>query len=610
MANQEPSESTITVIKNSFGILSAPDRKKLKFITVIQAGLSILDLVGVALIGVLAAIAVNGISSREAGERTGKLLSVLNLDNSSIQTQVALLAGIASFFLIGKTIFTALLSRRIAYFLSAKGAYITSDMNRKVLSEDLELITGHSSMNLLYALTSGVQAITSGIVASVVVIVADVSMLLVIFAGLVFVDPLVALMALILFGGIGYTLYLLQQKRALALGLESADLHVKSSRLMVEELSAFREIFVRDKIGHYEKSVTESRRNLSQNIAEMSFLPSISKYVMEISTVLCMMLIAGVQFVRTDASHAVATLALFLAASSRFIPAVLRIQQLALTIQNSVGSARPTLDLYQKLSKVNLKSETLNFTPTDFSRNSIELRNVTFQYRNNNNFALQNINLTVKQGEFIAFVGPSGAGKSTLVDLLLGLLTPSSGTVTILGSSTRSAIKQYPGLIGYVPQNVYLKHGSISENVALGYAVDEIDAIAVSRALSQAQLSEFVSSLDIKESTIVSEDGKSLSGGQKQRLGIARALYTDPKILVLDEATSALDGTTESEIASEILKLREMKTVIVIAHRLSTIRMADVIYYIDKGKIVDHGDFNELKSRIPEFAKQANLMGL
>lgn len=610
MANQEPSESTITVIKNSFGILSAPDRKKLKFITVIQAGLSILDLVGVALIGVLAAIAVNGISSREAGERTGKLLSVLNLDNSSIQTQVALLAGIASFFLIGKTIFTALLSRRIAYFLSAKGAYITSEMNRKVLSEDLELITGHSSMNLLYALTSGVQAITSGIVASVVVIVADVSMLLVIFAGLVFVDPLVALMALILFGGIGYTLYLLQQKRALALGLESADLHVKSSRLMVEELSAFREIFVRDKIGHYEKSVTESRRNLSQNIAEMSFLPSISKYVMEISTVLCMMLIAGVQFVRTDASHAVATLALFLAASSRFIPAVLRIQQLALTIQNSVGSARPTLELYQKLSKVNLKSETLNFTTTDFSRNSIELRNVTFQYRNNNNFALQNIDLTVKQGEFVAFVGPSGAGKSTLVDLLLGLLTPSSGTVTILGSSTRSAIKQYPGLIGYVPQNVYLKHGSISENVALGYAVDEIDAIAVSRALSQAQLSGFVSSLDNKESTIVSEDGKSLSGGQKQRLGIARALYTDPKILVLDEATSALDGITESEIASEILKLREMKTVIVIAHRLSTIRMADVIYYIDKGKIVDYGDFNELKSRIPEFAKQANLMGL
>ena len=483
MATKKPSESTITVIKNSFRILSAPDRKKLKFITAIQAGLSILDLVGVALIGVLAAIAVNGISSREAGERTGQLLSVLNLDNSSIQTQVALLAAIASFFLIGKTIFTALLSRRIAYFLSAKGAYITSDMNRKVLSEDLELITGHSSMNLLYALTSGVQAITSGIVASVVVIVADVSMLLVIFAGLVLVDPLVAFMALILFGGIGYTLYLLQQKRALSLGLESADLHVKSSRLMVEELSAFREIFVRDKISHYERSVSESRRNLSQNIAEMSFLPSISKYIMEVSTVLCMMLISGVQFVRTDASHAVATLALFLAASSRFIPAVLRIQQSALTIQNSVGSAWPTLELYEKLSKVKPNLDTLNSTPTGFSENSIELRNVTFRYRDNNNFTLQNIDLEVKQGEFVAFVGPSGAGKSTLVDLLLGLLTPSAGTVTILGSSARAAIKKYPGLIGYVPQNVYLKHGSISENVALGYSVDEIDSVAVNRAL-------------------------------------------------------------------------------------------------------------------------------
>lgn len=608
--SQENKEKTFTTVKKCFEILSQRDRKRILYITVVQACLSFLDLIGVALIGVLGAIAVNGISSRSAGNRTGKFLSFFHLSNSSIQTQVAVLAAVASVFLIGKTLFTALLSRRIAYFLSAKGADITSSMNRKVLSEDLELITSHSSMSLLYALTTGVQAVTSGIIASVVSAVADISMLIIIIAGLLVVDPIIALMAFLLFGGIGFSLYALQQKRAHKLGVESAKLQVSSSRLLVEEISAFREIFVRNRIAYYENAVELSRKQLSQNVAEMSFLPSISKFVMEIAIVVCMMLIAGLQFLRTDAVHAVATLALFLAASSRFVPAILRIQQSALMIRNSLGSAQPTLNLHEKLLTLSGSNvENINLGESN-SSSAIHLENISFKYRDNNNFAIEGMNLSIHSGQFVAFVGPSGAGKSTLVDILLGLLTPQTGSVSILQNSTRAAINENPGLIGYVPQSVYLKHGTIAENVALGLASDEIDVQAVERAIGQAQLADFVAGLDLGLHTPVSEEGKTLSGGQKQRLGIARALYTDPQILVLDEATSALDGTTENEIANEILRLRESKTVIVIAHRLSTIRLADVIYYIDKGKIVASGNFEELKSRLPEFEKQANLMGL
>jgi ABC-type multidrug transport system fused ATPase/permease subunit len=603
-------ESTVTTVRKCFKILSLRDRKRILFITVIQACLSLLDLIGVALIGVLGAIAVNGISSRTAGDRTGKFLSFFHLTESSIQIQVAVLATVASIFLIGKTLFTALLSRRIAYFLSAKGANITSEMNKMVLSEDLELISSHSSMSLLYALTTGVQAVTSGIIASAVSAVADISMLFVIILGLFVVDPIIALMAFVLFGGIGLSLYVLQQKRAHKLGLESAKLNVSSSRLLVEEISAFREIFVRNKISYYENAVEISRKQLSRNIAEMSFLPSISKFVMEIAIVVSMMLIAGLQFIRTDAVHAVATLALFLAASSRFVPAILRIQQAALMIKNSLGSAQPTLDLHEKLFNLNGRDIENEKQGTSNSRSVIELENVSFKYHGNNNFAIDGLNLSIQSGQFVAFVGPSGAGKSTLVDLLLGLLTPVTGVVSILQNSTRRAIRENPGLIGYVPQSVYLKYGTIAENVALGSHSDEIDFDAVERALGQAQLSSFVAGLDLGVHTPVSEEGKTLSGGQKQRLGIARALYTDPQILVLDEATSALDGTTENEIAAEILRLRESKTVIVIAHRLSTIRMADVIHYIDKGKIIASGNFEDLKIRIPEFEKQANLMGL
>ncbi len=603
---------TLSIVKQCFLILSTRDRKKVAYVSIIQAGLSILDLVGVALIGVIGALAVNGISSQAVGNRTRQVLEFMNLSSASIQEQTAIIAGIATVFLITKTFITALLSRRIAYFLSAKSALISAKMNHKVMSDDLELITETSMMSLLYALTNGVQAVTVGIIASSVALSADLFMILVILTGLIFVDKIVALSAIGLFGGIGFALYLLQQKRAITLGRESADLNVEGTRLLMEEISAYREIFVRNRIDFYAERIKDSRSNLSRNIAEMSFLPSISKYVMEIAIVLSMMLIAGMQFVRTDAAHAVATLALFLAASSRFVPAILRVQQALLTIRNSIGSADPTLKLYRELFQSNLnkveKSETERTNL--FNDSIIELKNVSFAYKKHHTEVIKDIDLKVKTGEFVAIAGPSGAGKSTLVDLILGLLTPSRGEVKMMGISPRFAISEYPGLIGYVPQSVFIKHGTIAENIAFGFPPEEIDFLAVEKALSHAQLSEFVANLESGVETFISEEGKNLSGGQKQRMGIARALYTNPQILVLDEATSALDGATENEIATEILRLRESKTVIVIAHRLSTIRLADTIYYVDNGKILASGNFEELKKKLPEFEKQANLMGL
>jgi ABC-type multidrug transport system fused ATPase/permease subunit len=207
-------------------------------------------------------------------------------------------------------------------------------------------------------------------------------------------------------------------------------------------------------------------------------------------------------------------------------------------------------------------------------------------------------------------VGPSGAGKTSVVDVLLGVLTESSGTVLISGKRPLETIAQWPGAIAYVPQDVAMSSGTIKENITLGFPENSDDNELITSALEMAQLASFVTSLPHGLDTQVGERGTKLSGGQRQRLGIARAMFTKPKLLVLDEATSALDGQTESDISSAILELKGKTTIVMIAHRLSTVRFADLVIYIDGGKITAKGTFEDVRSQVPDFEKQAQLMGL
>jgi ABC-type multidrug transport system fused ATPase/permease subunit len=205
-------------------------------------------------------------------------------------------------------------------------------------------------------------------------------------------------------------------------------------------------------------------------------------------------------------------------------------------------------------------------------------------------------------------VGSSGAGKSTLVDLILGLRGNDTGQIFIGGLIPGEAIKKWPGAISYVPQNVFVSDSTILTNVAFGY--EEICMDLAWEALEIAQLSEFVKSLPLGVHTPVGEGGNMISGGERQRLGIARALYTKPKLLILDEATSSLDAQTEVAISEAISKLRGDVTIIMIAHRLSSVKNADQVVYLQNGNIVAKGSFSDVKSAVPDFEQQASLMGL
>jgi ABC-type multidrug transport system fused ATPase/permease subunit len=236
------------------------------------------------------------------------------------------------------------------------------------------------------------------------------------------------------------------------------------------------------------------------------------------------------------------------------------------------------------------------------------IQNVSFTYVGNSEPTIDNLTIKIEEGQQVAFVGTSGAGKSTLIDLILGLRFPESGGVSLGGMSPSTAIQKWPGAISYVPQQVHISDSTILANVAFGLQNPDLDLVWA--ALEAAQLSPFVKGLPEGINSVVGENGSLLSGGERQRLGIARALYTQPRLLILDEATSSLDAQTEVDISTAIKRLRGSVTVLIVAHRLSSVKDSDCVVYIEKGRIIASGSFEEVKSEVPNFEKQARLMGL
>lgn len=287
-----------------------------------------------------------------------------------------------------------------------------------------------------------------------------------------------------------------------------------------------------------------------------------------------------------DMASLVPTLGLFAAAAFRLMPSVNRVLG---AIQN-LRYTLPVIDHLYDENKLQVPAPAacLDGCQSVF-KNEIRLREVAYRYPSTEKSAVNGVSMTICKGELIGFIGTSGSGKSTLVDLILGLLTPDAGKIEVDGQDTQQHLREWQDQIGYVPQSIYLTDDTLRRNVAFGLADDEIDNLAVHRAINAAQLSEFVSSLPEGLETLVGERGVRLSGGQRQRIGIARALYHDPSVLVLDEATSALDNATETGVMEAVTALKGSKTMIVVAHRLSTVEKCDRLYKMERGVVVAEG---------------------
>ena len=601
-----------STLARALRVLPQSDKTKVLLVIVFLICLGFLDLIGVAAIGVLGALAVTGVQSVQPGNRVSGVLNLLGISDFSFQNQIAFLGISAAAILIIRTVISILVTRRIYFFLSRRGALISSRLISRLLSQTLLEVQSRSTQETVYALTSGVSAITLGVLGTTVTLLADVSLLVIMIIGLFVVDSVIAITSILFFGILGFVLYRLMSVKAQKLGYLNSELNVKSSEQIIQVLESYRESVVGNRRNYYAREIGIIRLKLADVLAEMQFMPNVSKYVIESGMVIGAVIIAGIQFGLQDARHAVATLAVFLASGTRIAPAILRLQQSLIGIKNSIGSAIPTLHLIESLStssEIDIVDDYLVTTHEGFNA-EIQLDSVSLTYPQKEIPALSEVTLKIQSGESLAIVGPSGAGKTTLVDVLLGVLKSNAGDVSISGLNPLEAITKWPGAMSYVPQNVTLANGTIRENVALGYPLEVATDSLVWFALEIAQLSDFVESLPQGLDTPIGERGAKISGGQRQRLGIARAMFTKPKLLVLDEATSSLDGQTEADLSGAIDALQGSVTVVMIAHRLSTVRNADQVIYMDNGKIIARGSFEQVRANVPDFDRQAQLMGL
>jgi len=598
-----------------FKLVNRADKLKLLVVSLIQVFLSFFDLIGVAFVGLIGSVTVAAISSTKIVGRTETVINFLGLQNFSSQFQVAILGLMAAVLMVLKTFTSLYLNKKVIYYLSRRGAVMTANLTTSLFKKSYVDIKKQGSQNLIYSLTSGVNGMTTGVLGSSVALIADVSLLVILIGGLLLVNTTMTIVLLFTLTTIATIMYLVIRNKNKRLAVLGARYSIDASSKIFEAVGSYRELTLRGQRQYFADSIGRVRMLQADAGAQATYLMNVNKYVLEASVILITLLIAGIQFLLSNALRSVATLTLFFAAISRIGPAIFRIQQNLLTVKSSLGMAKPTLELIYSLDlSINRvrNEEIIQLVPTSHHGffSNITVSNLSFNYSDSQIPAVKDINLNLSTGMQVAIVGPSGAGKSTLVDLLLGLHHPTDGSVDISGVSAIHAIERWPGAVAYVPQEIQLVSGSITENILLGFSQTESNLNAVLKAMKMAELGEYIDTNNsIIEKNIGDEGGK-LSGGQRQRIGIARALLTNPKILVLDEATSSLDAQTEDNVTSTINKIREDSLVLIVAHRLATVRRADLVIYMQEGQIKAQGSFEQVRELIPNFDTQAQLMGL
>ena len=493
------------------------------------------------------------------------------------------------FFLIGIVLLYVIKTIVIIYLVYKQNRFITdlySDFS-------VNLFNNYINQNYSFHLNKNSSILVKNIqvevnlfrsfLSSWITIVIETSLLLAIMLTLIFIEPIGALSIGLFFSILSIAMFSISKKKLKSWGKKREVIDSSISKHILETFGGIKDILILGRKNYFEKyffKVSRERSRILKNYLTISQTP---RYFFELVAIFGLVgFIFIMILIGKDNTELISILGVFVAATFRMIPSFNRIFS---AFQNAKYYTS-SVDLMYKEFKSFYRNQTENnyIKSKDFN-SKIEIRNLTFSYSKSKDLVLKKINLTINKGDSIGIIGESGSGKSTLVDLLMGLYKPKDGKIMIDGVDIHNNTRNWQNKIGYVPQSIFLTDDSILKNIALGIDENLIDFELINSVVKASQLEKFIHSLDEGINTQVGERGVQLSGGQLQRIGIARALYNQPEILILDEATASLDYNTEINVMEAIKNIKKDKTLIIVAHRLTTIDDCDYIYKIEKGEI-------------------------
>lgn len=594
----------------SCALLSRRDQRLLLISATIQLSLIFLDILGLLIVGGVATIITSAIQGKELPRYISSFINLLNLTASSPQFTTAILGTVAASCLVLKSITSYYFGLKNFAFLARREARVSEALCRKIFKLPISELNRFPTASYQHALTIGSSSVLGGVIGQVLMLMTELMLQISMLITLFVFSPSLTLILLIFFVSLFYLLNWLQGKKAKLWGKELTKADIGSTSLISDTIGSFREITVSGKRDYFINEISHLRNQAATIQVNKSMLTQFSKYAFEIAVILSVLAISAFAFLTRPAIEAASLVAIFMTASMRIASSLLKLQQGILQLKGAAGATVIFFEIDQHASEKSQQILQVNKKSESVSEPLLVVRDLSFTFPGNDLPSVKNISFEVSEQSSIAIVGPSGAGKSTLVDALLGLIPPDSGIVQIAGVTPSSlhGSEQYP--IAYVPQHVHLRDASILENVALGVPLDAIDEELAWESLKKVHLDSWVKNRENGIRDRVGERGSRLSGGQRQRIGIARALYRRPKLLVLDEATSALDAESENDISQSINNIHENLSLIVIAHRLSTVIASDRVMYMENGRVIAEGTFEKLRELVPNFDRQANLMGI
>lgn len=602
----------LKAVKASLAFMTPTERSKWYFLTGLRAMLSLLDLFGVFAIGFV--VTSTAVFLTE-GSNPNRVVEVAGLQIPAVNAQtLPWAAGLVLALFLLKALFSLLLLRKAAYFVARIEARAARTIAEIALGGDLGSARERSREDVMFAVQAGSPAAFNILLNAANTFLSEATLFVLICVGFFLVNPAATFAAILYFGIVALLIQFFLGSLMTRAGETGAKSTVEANTAISDLISVFRELVVARKQQKYIDGIYRARFAAADSAANSYFLNGMPRYILEASLLVGITLFVLSQALTENIVSAAGTLGVFLTGGFRLTASLLPLQSALLRIKSFAPAAKSAHLVLASFQTGNKKPH----NHLDMSQRWGELakpkpatvvfQNVTFKYADATVDAISDVSFEIKPGSQVGLIGQSGAGKSTIADLMCGVLAPTSGFIRITQALSQGALAGSHVSAGYVPQRPGMVSGTIAENVALGEYPAEINREAVLAALDAANLGEMMSHLPEGIDTQLGKLQDGLSGGQMQRIGLARALYLQPSLLVMDEATSALDAQSEAEIRKALDAMKGKVTLVIIAHRLNTIQHADEVFFLERGKVKDSGKFKELLSRNPSIARTVSLM--